>query len=96
MRPLYDDSSEDPSAVTRDYVLEIDSGLEIPPVLSIFGGKITIYRKLAEHALQRLSGFRDYFRHEPRAGAFLAVTFPAPSRISWSICGTNIRACQTS
>ena len=54
VRPLYDDSSEDPSAVTRDYVLEIDSGPEIPPVLSIFGGKITTYRKLAEHALQRL------------------------------------------
>jgi glycerol-3-phosphate dehydrogenase len=54
VRPLYDDSSEDPSAVTRDYVLEIDGGPEIPPVLSIFGGKITTYRKLAEHALQRL------------------------------------------
>ena len=40
--------------MTRDYVLEIDSGLETPPVLSIFGGKITTYRKLAEHALQRL------------------------------------------
>jgi glycerol-3-phosphate dehydrogenase len=54
VRPLYDDSSEDPSAVTRDYVLEIDGAPEIAPVLSIFGGKITTYRKLAEHALQRL------------------------------------------
>jgi glycerol-3-phosphate dehydrogenase len=54
VRPLYDDSSEDPSAVTRDYVLEIDGAPQIPPVLSIFGGKITTYRKLAEHALQRL------------------------------------------
>ena len=55
VRPLYDDSSENPSAVTRDYVLEIDGAPEIPPVLSIFGGKITTYRKLAEHALLRLT-----------------------------------------
>jgi glycerol-3-phosphate dehydrogenase len=54
VRPLYDDSSEDPSAVTRDYVLEIDGPPGMPPVLSIFGGKITTYRKLAEHALWRL------------------------------------------
>ena len=54
VRPLYDDSSADPSAVTRDYVVEIDGGPESPPVLSIFGGKITTYRKLAEHAMQRL------------------------------------------
>jgi D-erythritol 1-phosphate dehydrogenase len=54
VRPLYDDSSDDPSAVTRDYVLEIHGAPEIPPALSIFGGKITTYRKLAEHALQRL------------------------------------------
>jgi D-erythritol 1-phosphate dehydrogenase len=46
VRPLYDDSAENPSAVTRDYVLEIDDAPETPPVLSIFGGKITTYRKL--------------------------------------------------
>ncbi len=55
VRPLYDDSAENPSAVTRDYVLEIDGAPEIAPVLSIFGGKITTYRKLAEHALQHLT-----------------------------------------
>ena len=55
VRPLYDDNAENPSAVTRDYVLEIDGTSEIAPVLSIFGGKITTYRKLAEHALQRLT-----------------------------------------
>ena len=54
VRPLYDDSAKNPSAVTRDYVLEIDGTPETPPVLSIFGGKITTYRKLAEHVLQRL------------------------------------------
>ena len=54
VRPLYDDKAENPSAVTRDYVFEIDGTPELPPLLSIFGGKITTYRKLAEHALQRL------------------------------------------
>lgn len=52
LRPLYDDAAESASAVTRDYVLERD--LDGPPLLSVFGGKITTYRRLAEHALERL------------------------------------------
>jgi D-erythritol 1-phosphate dehydrogenase len=55
VRPLYDDNAKNPSAVTRDYVFEIDGAAGSPPLLSIFGGKITTYRKLGEHALQRLS-----------------------------------------
>jgi glycerol-3-phosphate dehydrogenase len=54
IRPLYDDGSKDPSAVTRDYVLELDGGKGAPPLLSVFGGKITTYRRLAEHALDKL------------------------------------------
>ena len=56
VRPLYDDGSADPSAVTRDYHFELDAGAQDgeAPLLSIFGGKITTYRKLAEHALQKL------------------------------------------
>jgi len=59
VRPLYDDGSTDPSAVTRDYVLKVDAGSDsrAPPVLSIFGGKITTYRKLAESALAELQAF---------------------------------------
>ncbi|MEP6998268.1 MAG: glycerol-3-phosphate dehydrogenase [Betaproteobacteria bacterium] len=57
VRPLYDDGSEDPSAVTRDYVLKLDAGSGRAPLLSIFGGKITTYRKLAEHALEQLRPF---------------------------------------
>jgi glycerol-3-phosphate dehydrogenase len=71
VRPLYDDSAEDPSAVTRDYVLEIDGGSEMPPVLSIFGGKITTYRKLAEHALQRLGPWFPQLSPAWTAGAHL-------------------------
>ena len=53
VRPLYDDHAANASAVTRDYVLDLqDQGH--PPLLSVFGGKITTYRRLAEHALQLL------------------------------------------
>ena len=56
MRPLYDDKAENPSAVTRDYVFDVDPPRpgDRAPLLSVFGGKITTYRKLAEHALDRL------------------------------------------
>ncbi len=54
VRPLYDDHAANASAVTRDYVLDMEGKGEIPPLLSIFGGKITTYRRLAEHALALL------------------------------------------
>jgi glycerol-3-phosphate dehydrogenase len=62
VRPLYDDGTSDPSAVTRDYVFKVDAlegepGPGRAPVLSIFGGKITTYRKLAESALALLAPF---------------------------------------
>jgi len=53
VRPLRDDETEDASAVTRDYVLELDAQ-EGAPLLSVFGGKITTYRKLALQALAKL------------------------------------------
>lgn len=53
VRPLYDDHRSDNSTVTRDYVFDLDES-DGAPILSIFGGKITTYRKLAEHALQKL------------------------------------------
>jgi glycerol-3-phosphate dehydrogenase len=52
VRPLYDDATGDVSAVTRDYAFDLDS--DGAPLLSVFGGKITTYRKLAEHALAKL------------------------------------------
>ncbi|MBV9522133.1 MAG: glycerol-3-phosphate dehydrogenase [Alphaproteobacteria bacterium] len=54
IRPLHDDGSRDPSAVTRDYVFELDGGSDAAPLLSVFGGKITTYRRLAEQALEKL------------------------------------------
>ncbi len=55
VRPLFGDQSGNPSAVTRDYVLDLeDAGA---PLLSVFGGKITTYRRLAEQALDKLKPF---------------------------------------
>lgn len=53
IRPLVDDRTANTSAVSRDYVFELDDAPA--PVLSVFGGKLTTYRKLAEHALNKLS-----------------------------------------
>jgi glycerol-3-phosphate dehydrogenase len=58
VRPLYDNKAAKNSTVTRDYQFELDRGADgaAPPILSIFGGKLTTYRKLAEHALEKLPG----------------------------------------
>ena len=55
VRPLVEDLNENASKITRDYTFEIDdSGA---PILTIFGGKLTTYRKLSEHALKRISKY---------------------------------------
>jgi len=53
VRPLLADESRDPMSVTRDYALELES--EPAPLLSVFGGKITTYRRLAEDAVNLLA-----------------------------------------
>ncbi|KEY58625.1 glycerol-3-phosphate dehydrogenase [Serratia sp. DD3] len=57
VRPLCDDESDSPQAVTRDYTLDIDDVQGKAPLLSVFGGKLTTYRKLAEHALEKLAHY---------------------------------------
>ena len=57
VRPLFDDETDNASAVTRDYVFDLDAAARAAPLLSIFGGKITTYRRLAEQALARLAPF---------------------------------------
>jgi glycerol-3-phosphate dehydrogenase len=52
VRPLLDDESSDAASVTRDYSLELEC--DSPPLLSVYGGKITTYRRLAEEAVDRL------------------------------------------
>ncbi|OCH55707.1 glycerol-3-phosphate dehydrogenase [Vibrio sp. ZF57] len=60
VRPLCDDESDSPQAITRDYTLELDAELDQAPLLSIFGGKLTTYRKLGEAALNKLE---PYLKH---------------------------------
>ena len=54
IRPLFDDQAENASEVTRDYVLHLDPAPA--PMLSVYGGKITTYRRLAERAVDMLAG----------------------------------------
>ncbi|MGF1475957.1 MAG: glycerol-3-phosphate dehydrogenase [Geminicoccaceae bacterium] len=70
VRPLYDDdSTKNASAVTRDYTFELDGGPGRAPIISAFGGKITTYRKLAEHGLDDLRGFFPAMGQRWTAGA---------------------------
>ncbi len=57
IRPLFDDGKSEAKAATRDYVLKLDTGNNEAPLLSIYGGKITTYRKLAESVLAKLAPF---------------------------------------
>jgi glycerol-3-phosphate dehydrogenase len=72
VRPLYDDGSPDPSAATRDYTLRLDDAEGAAPVLSVFGGKLTTYRRLAENAVNKLE---PYFPRMKRAWTS-AVSLP--------------------
>jgi glycerol-3-phosphate dehydrogenase len=81
VRPLHDDHARDPDATTRDYVLELDAAPGRAALLSVFGGKITTYRRLAEAALGRLTPHlplqarhrAGWTRHAPLPGGDFAV-----------------------
>jgi len=62
VRPLCDDESDSPQAITRDYTLDVRDDNGEAPLLSVFGGKLTTYRKLAEHAMEKLA------KYYPNAG----------------------------
>src|SRR6185295_10427194 len=57
VRPLLDDGSGNANDVTRDYLIETDAPYGEPPLVSIFGGKLTTYRRLAEAVLAKLSSW---------------------------------------
>ena len=55
VRPLYDDGASKAQEATRDYVLKVEGGEGgEAPLLNVFGGKLTTYRRLAEHALEKI------------------------------------------
>ncbi len=70
VRPLFDDGQGNPSAVTRDYVFDLDE-TGGAPLLNVFGGKITTFRKLSEHALQKIAGFFPQMKGDWTRGATL-------------------------
>jgi glycerol-3-phosphate dehydrogenase len=72
VRPLFDDGQGNPSAVTRDYVFDVDE-TGGAPMLNIFGGKITTYRELAERGMHKIKRFfpemgRDWTASAPMPG----------------------------
>lgn len=71
VRPLFDDGNGNPSAVTRDYVFDLDM-TDGAPLLNIFGGKITTFRELAERGMHRLKGVF------PKMGPDWTETAPLP------------------
>src|SRR6185437_6077738 len=73
VRPLYDDGASEAKAATREYVFELDTPGGAP-LLSIYGGKITTYRRLAEEALERLA---PYLR-STKAGEGWTAKSPLP------------------
>ncbi|EUC00363.1 Glycerol-3-phosphate dehydrogenase [Rhizobium sp. CF080] len=54
VRPLFDDGASKAQEATRDYVLKLDYTQDAP-VLNVFGGKLTTYRRLSEHALEKIA-----------------------------------------
>ena len=70
VRPLYDDGAKSATAATRDYVLTLDDKGGAP-LLNVFGGKITTYRKLAEAAMARIAPFFQGADREWTAGVAL-------------------------
>lgn len=72
VRPLQADDVNNASAVSRDYCIEVEDDNGQSPILSVFGGKITTYRELAEHAMQKLA---PYF---PHMGPAWTATTPLP------------------
>ena len=75
VRPLYDDAAGNPSAITRDYRLEVAASPGRAPLLTVLGGKITTYRRLAEQAMEQLAPFF------PRMGRAWTATSPLPGGV---------------
>lgn len=71
VRPLFDDGAANVSKITRDYTLRVEGTGDQAPLLSVFGGKITTYRCLAEHALEKLQAWFPSMKTPWTASALL-------------------------
>jgi len=90
VRALYDDSADKPEDVTRDYELVLDRRGGEAPLLTVYGGKITTHRKLAEAALERIGHF---FEAGPRwtAGSKLPGGEFAPDELEAQVAEAMAR-----
>lgn len=78
VRPLFDDGASAAQETTRDYVLRTEGGDGAPPLINVFGGKLTTYRHLAEEAVDRLGRLLGEDRKAWTKGAALpGGDFPA-------------------
>ena len=73
VRPLYDDGASEARAATREYVFELDTPGGAP-LLSIYGGKITTHRRLAEEALEKLAPYLNGYQGARRMDRKIATT----------------------
>ncbi|SHF00403.1 glycerol-3-phosphate dehydrogenase [Vibrio gazogenes] len=79
VRPLCDDESSSPQAVTRDYTIELEQTGDQAPLLSVFGGKLTTYRKLGEAAMNKLEPYfeqmgKSWTANVPLPGGYFSCT----------------------
>ena len=97
VRALYDDGSARPQDIGRDYALVLDKSFGEAPLLTVYGGKLTTYRRLAEEALARLSPFfprsRPWTARTPLPGGdFVFDGLPvllARTRRQWPFLGED-------
>ena len=89
VRPLCDDESDQPSAITRDYTLALSGHPGEAPLLSVFGGKLTTYRKLAESALSQLAPYFSHMQNSWTASAPLpgGEQMSSVDELSERLCG---------
>ena len=77
VRALYDDGARKPQDVGRDYMLVLDKRFGVAPLLTVYGGKLTTYRRLAEDVLARLAHFfprsRPWTAEAPLPGGDFAL-----------------------
>ncbi len=89
VRPLCDDESDSPQAITRDYTLSLDQHGDEAPLLSIFGGKLTTYRKLAESAMKQLAPFFPQMKPSWTAQSALPGGKPLHAISYWPNCNNS-------
>lgn len=90
VRALYDDRAGKPEDVTRDYVIALDAAPSSAPLLTIYGGKITTYRRLAEAVMTRIAPFVATRRSWTADTALPGGDF-APDNLSEKVAQTMAR-----